>query len=259
MAPLRLEGKDTPFTFVYCSYVTAVTHAVTDIWSRVLVNVLLFKFFPGHLNVCSSFPLSTAVHPSLCFQCGALPHSRCALATLVPWLQGFHVCIYSVFIGARPYFLSAYQQPPCTPPTNLPDTALGFQDATGRGCSHSRLTRPWCSSSPFSHLLLFIKGSWNHLIPVFLWSFHHTFFFIIFSVFHPLSANPLVWLSSVSGLTWAVFRHELLCLPRVCQKPLNLCVSPIWYLQQHLCVWPLLFIQRYLYSLSFFSFKSVMC
>lgn len=58
------------------------------------------------------------------------------------WLQGFPTCIYRVFIGAEPCFLSAYQQPRCTPPTNFPDTALGFQDTTGPGCSRSQLTRP---------------------------------------------------------------------------------------------------------------------
>lgn len=53
--------------------------------------------------------------------------SLCGLFLLVLWLQGFLMCIYRVFIGAESCFLSAYQQPLCTPPTNLPDTALGFR------------------------------------------------------------------------------------------------------------------------------------
>lgn len=53
------------------------------------------------------------------------------------WLQGFPTCIYRVFIGSEPCFLSAYQQPRCAPPTNFPDTALGFQNTTGPGCSRN--------------------------------------------------------------------------------------------------------------------------
>ncbi len=54
------------------------------------------------------------------------------------------MCIYSVFIGAEPCFLSAYQQPPCTPPTNLPDSALGFQDTTGPGWVKVELSSAIC-------------------------------------------------------------------------------------------------------------------
>lgn len=129
----------------------------------------------------------SAVFPGIFLQLrlGASPPSLCALAMLVPWLQGFPMCIYSVFIGAEPCFLSAYQQPPCTPPTNLPDTALGFQDTTGPGCSHSQLTRPCCLSSP--SLMLLLKCSripWFVSCWLIFFFFHHPAFIIPF--FHRL-------------------------------------------------------------------------
>lgn len=136
---------------------------------------------------------------------------------LVPWLQGFPMCIYSVFIGAEPCFLSAYQQPPCTPPTNLPDTALGFQDTTGPGCSHSQLTRPWCLSSPSLIRCFLLKCS---QIPWFVsrWFtffvfFQHPAFIISFFYRLSLLTHFPGFLPHQSALSQDVRSSETLRLP----------------------------------------------
>lgn len=141
--------------------------------------------------------------------------SLCTLAMLAPWLQGFPMCIYCIFIGTEHYFLSAYQQPPCTPPANLPGTALGFQGTTGPGCSHSDLD---------PHILSFILKKFPRsldLCPADLCFFHNThflllFFFLFFFLFFlpSFTANPLPWLSAslflVSALLWCFTERSLL-------------------------------------------------
>lgn len=107
------------------------------------------QFFLFPLPVYSSFSIS-CLFSSPYFRSSPLHLQLAASPSLLPhpyqysshWLQGFPSCIYRVFIGSEPCFLSAYQQPRCTPPTNFPDTALGFQNTTGPGCSRSQLTRP---------------------------------------------------------------------------------------------------------------------
>lgn len=200
---------------VYCLYVLVVKSPGFHPHSIYLYTVFLFlhslspspfyslflplpSLFHLHLHHCC-FPLNIFCSSSLQIQLWASPPSLCNLAMLVLWLQGFPMCIYSVFIGTEPCFLSAYQQPPCTPPTNLPDTALGFQDTTGPGCSHSQLTRPWCLSSPSLIRCFLLKCS---QIPWFVscwfmyFFFHHPAFIIPF--FLPplfLSANPVFGVS----------------------------------------------------------------
>lgn len=215
-----------PFPFVYSSCVTEeLTHGVSEIWWSLLLVYFEVKS-PGYLPHSCWFIhpvflflrslLSLSFHPasssiSLCFPlnifAAGLTSSSleppllplCALAMLVPWLQGFPMCIYSVFIGAEPCFLSAYQQPPCTPPTNLPDTALGFQDTTGPGCSHSQLTRPWCLSSPSLICCFSLKCS---QIPWFVscWFFFFSFTtqLLLFLSFYRLSLHYFHFLGFLS-------------------------------------------------------------
>lgn len=62
--------------------------------------------------------------------------------------QPFPMCIYYVFIGTEHCFLSTYQQPRRTPPTNLADAAWSLQDTTDPTApSPSELPRcPLCRS-----------------------------------------------------------------------------------------------------------------
>lgn len=122
------RSKVEHFSFVYWSYVIEeLTHSVSEIWSSMFLVYFVVKS-PGYVThsiwcvlsvyfcplyrspSCSVF-LSLSIFSifHFCFSLnifavGPVWHSLSALAMLVPWLQGFPMCIYSVFIGAEPCF-----------------------------------------------------------------------------------------------------------------------------------------------------------